>query len=150
LVLSLNPDHKEAKEYLTLIGPRRAELIGVYSSEARSRTRAKDRAKAIEYWQKVLDLDPDNSEAKPAIASLQKQIAAAKKPKQPAKPKKPTITKAQIEALYKKGVTNFTTEKYSDALKIFNQVLAYNPNHTGAKDYKKRTEARLKVLRGGG
>jgi hypothetical protein len=52
--------------------------------------------------------------------------------------------------LYKKGVTNFTAEKYSDALKIFNQVLAYNPNHTGAKDYKKRTEARLKVLRGGG
>jgi len=150
MVLSLNPDHKEAKEYLTLIGPRRAELIGVYSSEARSRTRAKDRAKAIEYWQKVLDLDPDNSEAKPAIASLQKQIAAAKKPKQPAKPKKPTITKAQIGALYKKGVTNFTAEKYSDALKIFNQVLAYNPNHTGAKDYKKRTEARLKVLRGGG
>ena len=150
MVLSLNPDHKEAKEYLTLIGPRRAELIGVYSSEAKSRTRAKDRVKAIEYWQKVLDLDPDNSEAKPAIASLQKQIAAAKKPKQPAKPKKPTITKAQIEALYKKGVTNFTAEKYSDALKIFNQVLAYNPNHTGAKDYKKRTEARLKVLRGGG
>ena len=150
MVLSLNPDHKEAKEYLTLIGPRRAELIGVYSSEARSRTRAKDMAKAIENWQKVLDLDPDNSEAKPAIASLRKQIAAAKKPKQPAKPKKPTITKAQIEALYKKGVTNFTTEKYSDALKIFNQILAYNPNHTGAKDYKKRTEARLKVLRGGG
>jgi len=150
MVLSLNPDHKEAKEYLTLIGPRRAELIGVYSSEARSRTRAKDMAKAIENWQKVLNLDPDNSEAKPAITSLRKQIAAAKKPKQPAKPKKPTITKAQIEALYKKGVTNFTTEKYSDALKIFNQVLAYNPNHTGAKDYKKRTEARLKVLRGGG
>ncbi len=150
MVLSLNPDHKEAKEYLLLIGPRRTELIGVYSSEARSRTRAKDMAKAIENWQKVLNLDPDNSEAKTAIASLQKQIAAVKKPKQPAKPKKPTITKAQIEALYKKGVTNFTTEKYSDALKIFNQVLAYNPNHTGAKDYKKRTEARLKVLRGGG
>ncbi|GAJ24092.1 unnamed protein product, partial [marine sediment metagenome] len=61
MVLSLNPDHEQAKEYLVIIEPRRAELISVYTSEARSRTRAKDLAKAIEYWQKVFDLDPHPS-----------------------------------------------------------------------------------------
>lgn len=153
MVLSLNPDHQQAKEYLVIIEPRRAELISVYTSEARSRTRAKDLAKAIEYWQKVFDLDPNNTDAKAGIASLQKQIAAAKKPtkpKKPAKPKEPVITKAQIQALYKNGVSNFTAEKYSEALKIFKQIIAYDPNHKGAKDYKKRTEARIRVLKGGG
>ena len=153
MVLSLNPDHQQAKEYLVIIEPRRAELISVYTSEARSRTRAKDLAKAIEYWQKVFDLDPNNTDAKAGIASLQKQIAAAKKPtkpKKPAKPKEPVITKAQIQALYKNGVSNFTAEKYNEALKIFKQIIAYDPNHKGAKDYKKRTEARIRVLKGGG
>jgi len=150
-VLSLDPSHKGAQDYLAKIEPRRKELISVYSAEARSRTQAKDYAKAIEFWNKVLGLDPANSEAKTAVANLKKKMAPPKKPSGGTKPpvaKKPT--KAEINALYKKGVSYFTSEKYSEALKIFKQVLALDPNHAGAKDYKKRTEARLKILQGGG
>lgn len=149
MVLALDPDHAEAKTYLTKLETRRAELIAVYAAEARSREKAKDLTKALEYWQKVLALDPQNTEAKTAVANLKKKIAAAKKP--PTKPPtKQEMTKAQIEALYKKGVSYFTSEKYEQALKTFKQVLAADPGHKGAKDYKKRTEARLKVLKGGG
>jgi tetratricopeptide (TPR) repeat protein len=147
MVLSLDPDNTEAKEHLAQIEPKRAQLIAVYRAEAISRTRANDFAKAIESWQKVLSLDPDHSEAKRSIADLQNRIAAAKKP--PTKPTKPIPTKAEIEALYNKGVNLFTAEKYHDALKIFKQVLALNPNHAGAKDYKERTEVRIKILEGG-
>jgi hypothetical protein len=152
-VLSLDPDHKEARDYLSKIEPRRQELVAVYSAEARSREQAKDLTRALEYWQKVLALDPNNSDARQGIARVEQQIASAKKPTQPTKPTKPTqpqATAAQIETLYKKGVSYFTSEKYDEALKVFKQVLALNPNHAGAKDYRKRTEARLKVLKGGG
>ena len=71
-------------------------------------------------------------------------------PQKIAKPKQPVATKAQIEALYKKGVSQYIAEKYDAALKTFKQVLALNPNHAGAKDYRKRTAARIKVLKGGG
>ncbi|KPJ72973.1 hypothetical protein AMJ52_04540 [candidate division TA06 bacterium DG_78] len=145
MVLSLDPENSEAMEFITQIEPKRAQLIATYAAEARSRTQNNELAKAIEYWQKVLTLNPDHIEAKRSISDLQTRIAAAKKP--PAVPKK--ITQAEIEALYKKGVTYFTAEKYDQALKIFKQVLTHDPNHTGAKDYKSRTEARLKVLGGG-
>lgn len=146
MVLSLDPSHTEAKDYLAKLGTKSAELIAVYRAEALLRTQGKDLTKAIEYWQKVLDLDAQNTEAKNAISTLQKQIAAAKKPDKPKK----DITKKQIESLYKKGVLYFTAEKYDQAFKYFKQVLAHDPNHKGAKIYKKRTEARLKVLQGGG
>ena len=156
MVLSLDPNHEGAKEYITRLEARRLELIRVYTAEAKSREQAKDYTKALENWKKVLDLDPQNQEARAAIIRVQEAIAAATKPTKPTKPAKPskpaqpTATAEDIEKLYKKGVTFFTGEKYDQALKVFKQVLALNPNHKGAKDYKKRTEARLRVLKGGG
>jgi hypothetical protein len=147
MVLSLAPENSEAQEFIAQIEPKRAQLIAAYVAEAQSRTKNNELAKAIEYWQKVLTLDTDNTEAKRSIADLQARIAAAKKPPAPTEPKK--ITQAEIEALYKKGVSYFTAEKYDQALTIFKQVLTHDPNHAGAKDYKSRTEARLKVLGGG-
>ena len=152
-ILELDPTHDEAKTYLGMIEPRRAELIAAYSAEARSYGKTKDLTKAMELWKKVLGLDANDAEAIAELAKIQKQIAGAKtpvKPKEPTKPTKPKVTKAQIDELYKKGVTYFTSEKYDDALKVFKQVLALDPNHAGAKDYKKRTEARIKILKGGG
>jgi tetratricopeptide (TPR) repeat protein len=152
MVLSLGPDNAEAKDYLAKVEPKRVELIAAYAAEAKARTQVTDLAKAIEFWQKVLTLDPENYGAKKAIADLQNRIAVAKKPappKKPTVPTKPAITKAEIEALFNKGVSYFTKEKYDDALKIFKQVLAHDPKHAQAKDYKNRTEIRIKVLKGG-
>lgn len=158
MVLSLNSEHQGAKDYLDKIEPRRAELVAKFTKEAKSRTKANDFTKAIESWQKVLELDAKNEEAKKAIADLREKVAAAKKPskptkptkpKAPTKPKEPTATAEEIQALYKKGVSYFTAENYDAALKLFKQVLALDPKHAGAKDYKKRTEARIKILKGG-
>jgi tetratricopeptide (TPR) repeat protein len=143
MVLSLDPSNSEATQFLAQIEPKRVQLIAAYAAEARSRTQKNELARAIEYWQKVLTLDANDSEAKRSIADLQTRIAATKKP--PTKPKK--ITKVEIEALYKKGVSYFTAEKYDLALKLFKQVLAHDPNHAGAKDYKGRTEGTIKGVR---
>ncbi|MEO0138199.1 MAG: tetratricopeptide repeat protein [candidate division WOR-3 bacterium] len=151
MVISLDPDNAEAKDYLKNIETRRTELINAYLTEARNREKANDLAKAIEFYQKVLELDPQNSESSAAINRLKTKLAQEKKPPTTTKPKEPAkqVTAEEIEALYKKGVSLFSANNYDEALKVFNQVLALDPNHKGAKDYKKRTEARLKVLKGG-
>jgi tetratricopeptide (TPR) repeat protein len=152
MVINLDPANQEAKTALETIELRRTQLIDYYSSEARKSAQAKEYDKAIESWQKVLVLDPNHVTANAAIADLkQLQTAAAKppaKPQKPAEPSKPKVTEAQIDALYKKGVSLFTNARYDEALDVFKQVLALDPNHTGAKEYRKRTEARIAILKG--
>uniref|UniRef100_A0A7C4XFS8 Tetratricopeptide repeat protein n=1 Tax=candidate division WOR-3 bacterium TaxID=2052148 RepID=A0A7C4XFS8_UNCW3 len=148
--LSIDPNNKEAREYLAQIEAKKTEFIANYSTEARAREKSKDYSGALQLWQKILELDPENTEAKTAIASLEKKITPEKKPQGEAKkPAEEKATPEQIEALYKKGVSYFAAEKYEEALKVFKQVLALDPQHKGAKEYKKRTEARIKALKGG-
>jgi tetratricopeptide (TPR) repeat protein len=154
MVLSLDSGNVEAQESLGALELRRANLIAYYSSEAKKQTQAKRYTQAIQSWQQVLSLAPDHTEAKNAVAELRKLTSApAKPPAKPTKPSEPTkprVSAAEIENLYKRGVSLFTSEKYDEALNVFKRVLALNPNHVGAKEYKKRTEARLRVLRGSG
>jgi tetratricopeptide (TPR) repeat protein len=150
MVLSLDPGNVEAQESLGALELRRANLIAYHTSEAKKQTQAKSYIQAIQSWQKVLTLEPSNTEAKNAVAELQRLTAAPAKPPAkpatPAKPSAPKVSEAEIEKLYKRGVSLFTSEKYDEALNVFKRVLALDPNHVGAKEYKKRTEARLKVL----
>jgi tetratricopeptide (TPR) repeat protein len=154
MVLSLDPGNIEAQESLGALELRRANLIAYHTSEAKTLTQAKNYTQAIQSWQKVLALDPNNAEAKNAVAALRQLTSApAQKPAKPAKqpaPSAPKVSAAEIENLYKNGVSLFTSEKYDEALNVFKRVLALNPNHVGAKEYKKRTEARLRVLKGSG
>lgn len=152
MVLSLDPGNVEAQESLGALELRRANLIAYYASEAKKQTQSKRYSQAIESWEQVLSLAPNHNEAKNAIADLRKLTAAPAKPPakptKPVEPSKPKVSEAEIENLYKRGVSLFTSEKYDEALNVFKRVLALNPNHVGAKEYKKRTEARLKVLKG--
>ncbi|MDH4211975.1 MAG: tetratricopeptide repeat protein [candidate division WOR-3 bacterium] len=154
MVLSLDPGNVEAQESLGALELRRANLIAYYISEAKKQTQSKKYTQAIQSWQQVLSLAPDHTEAKNAVAELRKLTSApAKPPAKPTKPSAPTtprVSEAEIENLYKRGVSLFTSEKYDEALNVFKRVLALNPNHVGAKEYRKRTEARLRVLRSSG
>ncbi|UCD19957.1 MAG: tetratricopeptide repeat protein [candidate division WOR-3 bacterium] len=154
MVISLDPGNIEAQESLGALELRRANLIAYHTSEAKRLTQAKNYTQATQSWQRVLALDPDNAEAKNGVAALRKLASApAKQPAKPARqpaPSTPKVSEAEIEKLYKNGVSLFTSERYDEALNVFKRVLALNPNHVGAKEYKKRTEARLRVLKGSG
>ena len=152
-VLALDPKNQEALQSLGTVETRRVQLIDYYTSEAKKSGQAREYTRAIELWQEVLALDPENTIAKDAIANLEKQQAPVSKPpaqaQKPAEPAKPHVSQAEIEVLYKKGVSLFADDKYDEALAIFKRVLALDPNHTGAKEYKRRTEARIRILEGG-
>lgn len=152
MVLSLDPNHTEAQDYLNRVEVRRTQLINSYSAEARQASQAKNYARAIQLWQSVVNLDPANAAARQAIVEAQRAITAekpaAKPPAKPAEPATPRMTETQIDGLYRHGVTLFTSERYDEALNVFKQVLALNPNHVGAKEYRRRTEARIQILKG--
>jgi tetratricopeptide (TPR) repeat protein len=154
MVLTLDPENQEAQAGLRTLDVRRTQLIDYYAAEARKQGQAGAYSRAIELWGEVLTLDPENTVAKTAIENLKKQQTTPSKPPpqptKPAEPSKPKVTQAEIEALYKKGVSLFANEKYDDALNIFKRVLALDPNHVGAKDYRQRTEARIRILKGSG
>ncbi len=154
-ILKIDSTHAQAKSYLAFVNTRIQDAIVMYMRQAEAYVRQGNIAQAISSYQKVLGLDPNNQVAITQIADLQSRVSVVKKPTPPPKkptppPKKPAPPSSQeIEDLYKKGISLFAQEKYDDALKTFKKILALNPNHTGAKNYLRKTEARLKALRGG-
>jgi tetratricopeptide (TPR) repeat protein len=126
------------------------ELVQTYTESAKSYTAAGKYTDALASWQKVLKLKPDSKEAKQAIADLNKKMIPptkkeAKPVKKEEKPEK-KLTREEIEKLFEKGTIYFIAERYDKALALFNQVLKHDPKHTGARDYKKRTEVRMKLF----
>ncbi len=146
LALQIDPDYEDAKTYLEATNRKISELIGIYRTNALVATDRKDYATAIRNWEEVLKLDPENERAKVEIAVL-KKLMTRKPTKKVTKPVK-KVSPEEIEALYQRGVRLFGQKRYKEALKIFNTVLKLDPNHTGAKRYKARTEARLKAAGG--
>jgi tetratricopeptide (TPR) repeat protein len=54
--------------------------------------------------------------------------------------------KKQVDVLMGDAVLNYNSQKYEDALKLFNQILDIDTNNDAAMDYKSRIEKRLKAL----
>ena len=145
--LEIDPNYEDAKTYLAATNKKISQLIGIYRTNALVATDRRDYQTAIENWNKVLILDPENERAKGEIAVLKKLIGKKKVTPKVTKPKK-KASREEIEALYRRGVRLFGQKRYKEALKVFNSVLKLDPNHTGAKRYKARTEARLRAAGG--
>ncbi len=152
-ILKLDSTHAQAKSYLNFVNTRIQDAIAMYLRQGETSARQGNTAAAIGSYQKVLGLDPNHEVAKREIASLTARTAVVKKPTPVVKKPTPVVKKPtppqDIEGLYKNGISLFAQEKYDDALKVFKKIIALNPNHVGAKNYLRKTEARLKALRGG-
>ena len=163
-VLKLEPGNKKAKDYLNTASQKVAVLIASLRSSALTFEGQGRLQSAVNKWNEVLGLDPLNGEAKTSIASLKTRLAAIaerkppkrkppkKKPpkKKPPKKKPPTkkLSKAEIETMYKSGVSLYLAGKYKQAIGKFQQVLKANPSHSGAKSYLQKARARLKAIEG--
>jgi len=152
-ILKVDSTHAQAKSYLNFVDTRIQDAIVMYLRQAETSARQGNNAQAISAYQKVLAFDPNHEVAKREIANLTARTAVVKKPTPVVKKPTPVVKKPtppqDIEGLYKNGISLFAQEKYDDALKVFKKIIALNPNHVGAKNYLRKTEARLKALRGG-
>ncbi|HEX7318964.1 MAG TPA: hypothetical protein VF399_01235 [bacterium] len=97
---------------------------------------------ALFYYHQLYAYDTLLTEAIVGISRVDSLVTAKKN--QPRDVKKMTLE--EIEKLFQEGYAKFVVADYAGAKKIFQKVLANDPNHNKAKDYLKRTETRLKVL----
>lgn len=84
---------------------------------------------AAEQWSKALQLDPQNAEARAALASLRQPSAAVAQPAlpPPAAPPRVQPDEAAAKAHYSKGVALVNDRKYQDALSELDQAVAQKP-----------------------
>lgn len=76
----------------------------------------------------ALKKNPNHAAAQNLYSQSQKRIAA------------------QVDEWYNRGIKLYTEEKYRSAIVEWDKVLAVNPDHEGAKDYKRRAQERLDAL----
>jgi hypothetical protein len=99
---------------------------------------------ALYYYHHLYAYDSLLTEARAGIGRVDSLLAMADKKNLPKEVKK--LTPDEIEKLFQEGRAKFVADDYAGAKKIFLRVLANNPGHEKAKDYLRRTEARLKAL----
>jgi hypothetical protein len=81
--------------------------------------------------------------AKPPAA-----VAVKPKPERTPAPKAPGLSPDEVAGLYKTGVKQYMSEEYDKAVATFKKVLAADPGNTKARDYLKKSQERLKKIRG--
>jgi len=116
-------------------------------------------ADAYYYYKKVVAMDSLNQIALEKVDEMDKKLTEKQKgtsvststpttTSTTTTPSQPKITEEEITKIYKDGVSKFLAEDYKGALKLFQSVLKYDPNHEGAQKYLDRTNARIKALGG--
>jgi len=94
-----------------------------------------NKEKAIAYFKKVLDLDPNNKDANKYIQELtgkeSKQMADAK----------------QVRNLYYEGVDKYVNGEIEQAIAIWQKVIEIDPNHTEAIKNIKRAKEKLAAIK---
>jgi hypothetical protein len=108
---------------------------------ARENEELKKFTEARYYYNRLLMDDSLLVEARAGIRRVDSLSTAAAQPKEVKK-----LTPEEIEKLFLDGRAKFTADDYAGAKKIFQKILASDSNHEKAKDYLRRTEARLKAL----
>jgi hypothetical protein len=99
----------------------------------------------------VLQAVPRPQPVAPAAAAPKPAKPAAAATPQPAAkpaPKAPGMTPEQIADLYKTGVKQYMSEEYDKAAATFKRLLAADPDNAKAKDYLKKSQERIKKIRG--
>lgn len=100
----------------------------------------------------VLQPLPKPQPVRPAVVQKPAQppvaVAAKPKPERKPAPKAPGLSPEEVANLYKTGIKQYMSEEYDKAVATFKKVLAADPGNTKARDYLKKSQERLKKIRG--
>lgn len=143
----IDPPPYNADSLARVIQAVKARILDSLMAEARAAEDSQRLADAYFYYGKVVEYDSTNEIARQKAAEL----SAPKPAVPPVSVRAPVNAEtvpsdAEIETLYRQGVSKFIAAKYDDAKKIFRKILVYRPGHEKAKDYLRRTQARIDAL----
>ncbi|MBA7484336.1 Cell division coordinator CpoB [subsurface metagenome] len=134
-VLALNPDHQEAKEYITLIGNKQSELKKVKLALKKKQEEERKNRKISTYLKKGLTYCERKQWTK-AIKSFNELLALDLDHKK-------ALEHSAI-CYYEQGLILYGEDKLLEALDTFNNVLKFNPEHEQAQEQISRIKEECK------
>jgi len=129
-IITLNPDHQEAKDYISRIENTFGEVVDSIFVRGVSYYEQANYLKAVDEMEKVLALNPDHEEAKEYITLIENKQSELKRVKLALKKKQEEERKnRKISTYLKKGLTYYQRKQWAKAIKPFNEVLALDSEH---------------------
>lgn len=119
-----------------LKGQIQSELQSARSQESSGQLRT-----ALASYRKILEMDPVNVEAKRKSQDLSVQLQQQQSRQQEQK-------KRNVNALFERGINEYKQENYSEAIRLWQEVLNVDPGNVKARDYVQRAKTK-QSLRGG-
>lgn len=129
-VLSIDKDNKTAREMRLKVRQKLDDLTAPALKRAMEAYNKGDTSSAALEFKKALNVDPSNETAKKYLAGIDST-----------KFKKSVAEK--VEKLYMKGIQLYTEGKYTDAIKVWEEVLELSPGHDKASMNIKRSKKKL-------
>jgi len=126
-VLQIDPDNERAKAANDEIALK-VKTDGLLE-RARKLVMAQDYVKAIDVYHDALGLQPGNNAVKLELADAEKLLAEA------------------LEKRFNHGIRLYTQDRYEEAIKVMDEILSINPQHRGAREYRRQASERLKALK---
>jgi len=140
-VLEIEPEHKEAKKHLELIGKKLEEIVNtgkfktinqLYYAQGAIFYISGDWGKAISQWENAVKIDKSNEE-------LSEFIKIAKKRKQGEE----ALALEKAEALYRDVLAHYDEKEVNEVIKQLEEVIKLNPEHKEAREYLNRVREKL-------
>ncbi|HUW23076.1 MAG TPA: tetratricopeptide repeat protein [bacterium] len=141
--LEIEPEHKEAKKYLELIGKRLEEIVNkgefetvaeLYYAQGTVFYIKGEWGKAISQWENTLKIDPSNKE-------ISEFIKIAKKRRQ----EEESFEKAEV--LYRDGLAQYNKGKINEAIKQLGEVIKFNPQHRKARELLDKAKEKVTAIK---
>jgi len=136
-IIGLNPDHREAKDYISRIENTFGEVVDSIFLRGVSYYEQANYFKARVEMEKVLALNPDQQKAKEYISLIEDKQNELERIKLALKKKEEEERKSRkISTCLTKGLTYYKREQWERAIKSFDEVLALAPDHEVALEHK--------------
>ncbi len=132
-LLIVDTEHKKAKEYLEKIKRKSDELISNQMEKAKTSYERGDYKIAHEHVNKVLSFNPMHDKAGKYETLIKEKLAKVKKAMEKQKEQKEGKWKAISD--YYKGLAFFNKGQWVESIRVFKDVIKYNPDHEGSKEY---------------
>ncbi|MCS6983825.1 MAG: tetratricopeptide repeat protein [Leptospiraceae bacterium] len=129
MALKLDPENKEAKEYLEKIQNEKEGAIRFHFGEGQRAYNAKDYSKAIYHLNEVVFLDEGHLEANRLLAQARDKV------------------RAETEQLHSQALKEFEAQRYDEAIALWKRVLELDAANKVAENYIEESEKKKRQLR---
>ncbi len=135
-ILKINPKHNLARENIDHTKEKIERLVEVHLSQGKEFFDKKDSVSAIKEFKVVLNLDPENKEAKEYIGKTKEQAAEVVK----------KVSRAEIDALYYEAADLYLKGKYEESINVLNKLLELDPVNENAYKLLEKAKSVLELM----